>query len=279
MPARTPEGPPPPPAVQRLRVHYAKRGRLRFTSHRDFQRAFERALRRAGVPMAYSAGFSPHPKISYAGAAPTGVASEAEYLEIAVTEPVDPERLRLALDAALPSGLDIVEVLTARSGSLPDRIDASDWAVALPGVPIESVRAALDRFLAAGTVPVERVLKDGRRQLDARAPVVRASVVDGRVPGGGAGPCAILHMVVRHLTPAVRPDDILAGLRSVADFVPPVPPAVTRLAQGRLDEAATGRIADPLAPDRSPAAAAPTADGAPADAELVADAAGAPPSR
>ena len=71
--ARSPTGPPPPPTVQRLRLRYAKRGRLRFSSHRDFQRAFERALRRAEVPMAYSAGFSPHPKVSYANAAPTGV--------------------------------------------------------------------------------------------------------------------------------------------------------------------------------------------------------------
>ena len=81
--------------MQRLRVHYAKRGRLRFSSHRDFQRAFERALRRSAVPMAYSAGFSPHPKVSYAGAAPTGVASEAEYLEIGLQAEVDPEQLRL----------------------------------------------------------------------------------------------------------------------------------------------------------------------------------------
>ena len=88
--ARTPDGPPPPPTVQRLRVHYAKRGRLRFSSHRDFQRAFERALRRAAVPMAYSAGFSPHPKVSYAGAAPTGVASEAEYLEIGLAAALRP---------------------------------------------------------------------------------------------------------------------------------------------------------------------------------------------
>ena len=84
--ARTPEGPPPPPAVQKLRVRYAKRGRLRFSSTRDFQRALERALRRAAVPMAFSAGFHPHPKISYANAAPTGTASEAEYFEISVTE-------------------------------------------------------------------------------------------------------------------------------------------------------------------------------------------------
>ena len=98
--SRTPPGPPPPPAVQRLRIRFAKRGRLRFTSHRDFQRAFERALRRAAVPMAYSAGFSPHPKISYVGAAPTGTASEAEYLEMAVTERLDPATVRADLDAA-----------------------------------------------------------------------------------------------------------------------------------------------------------------------------------
>src|SRR4051794_41885624 len=86
MARRRPDGPPPPAVVQRLRLRYAKRGRLRFTSHRDFARAFERALRRAAVPMGYSAGFSPHPKISYVGAAPTGVASEAEYLEIGLAE-------------------------------------------------------------------------------------------------------------------------------------------------------------------------------------------------
>src|SRR5438105_9478895 len=98
MARRQPEGPPPPPVVQRIRIRYAKRGRLRFSSHRDFARAFERALRRAAIPMAYSAGFSPHPKISYLGAAPTGVASEAEYLEIGLAGRVDPEQLGQALD-------------------------------------------------------------------------------------------------------------------------------------------------------------------------------------
>src|ERR671930_2793576 len=88
--------------VQRLRLRYAKRGRLRFTSHRDFARAFERALRRAEIPMAYSAGFTPHPKISYVGASPTGVASDAEYLEIGLAREVPVERLRAELDAALP---------------------------------------------------------------------------------------------------------------------------------------------------------------------------------
>src|SRR3712207_9265571 len=88
--ARQPEGPPPPPTVQRLRIRYAKRGRLRFASHRDLARALERALRRAQVPMAFSAGFTPHPKISYLGAAPTGAASEAEYVEIGLAERREP---------------------------------------------------------------------------------------------------------------------------------------------------------------------------------------------
>ena len=101
------------PPVQRLRIKYAKRGRARFTSHRDFGRAFERALRRAAVPMAYSSGFSPHPRISYANAAPTGAASEAEYLEIGLAAACDPAAVHAALDAALPPGLDIVEVVVA----------------------------------------------------------------------------------------------------------------------------------------------------------------------
>src|SRR5260221_8820144 len=102
-----PDGPPPPPTVQKLRIRYAKRGRLRFTSHRDIQRAFERALRRAPVPMADSPGFTPHPKVSWAGAAPTGGASEAEYVEIGGTRALDPVELAAQLDGALPPHPDL----------------------------------------------------------------------------------------------------------------------------------------------------------------------------
>ena len=245
--ARQPEGPPPPPVVQRVRVRYAKRGRLRFTSHRDFARALERALRRAGVPMAYSAGFTPHPKVSYVGAAPTGVASEAEYLELGLAATVDVERLRAVLDASLPDGLDVLECVQVRpgTGALPDRVDASSWRIELPGVAPAELGAALAAFLAADRVEVERLTKTGRRQLDARAPVVSASASATPADDG----CAILELVVRQVTPAVRPDDVLAALRAVAGLVPAVPPRATRLAQGRLDDG--GRLADPLAPDRA----------------------------
>ena len=261
------------PVVQRLRVHFAKRGRLRFTSHRDFQRFFERAIRRADVPVAYSAGFTPHPRISYVGAAPTGAASEAEYLEIALAERCHPEQVRTALDAALPPGYDVVEVVEAASGSLAERIDASDWQVQLLDVTPEAAAAAVAAFLAADEVFVDRMLKDGRRRLDTRHAVVRLAVAEGPSPEvaghplddprgvvepGGAGSCAILDLVVRHVMPAVRPDDVVTGLRQVSDLrkTAPPPPLVTRLAQGHLDE--SGRLVDPLALDRD--AARPTAE-------------------
>lgn len=248
MARRVPEGPPPPPVVQRVRIRYAKRGRLRFTSHRDFARAFERALRRAEVPMAYSAGFSPHPKISYVGAAPTGVASEAEYLEIGLAREVEVETLRAALDAALPDGLDILEAVAAGPGSLPERIQGSHWRVELPGVSVEEAQAALTTFLALEEVPVERLTKEGRRTIDARGAVLSAGVSSA---ADGADPQrrAILEMVVRQATPAVRPDDVLAALRTVAGLALDAPPVAVRLAQGPLDDA--GAIGDPLSTDRS----------------------------
>jgi radical SAM-linked protein len=245
--AKSPTGPPPPPPVQKLRLRYTKRGRLRFTSHRDIARAFERALRRAQVPMAYSAGFSPHPKISWVGAAPTGVASEAEYVEISVAERVDLVRLQSALDESLPAGIDITEVVEAPFGSnLPDRIEASQWLIRLPGVELDALHQAVGLFLAAPTVPVERLMKQGLRTLDARAAVVSMSAAVDQ-------DCATLSAVVRHVTPAVRPDDVLSGLRIVADLAPPMPPQATRLAQGPLTE--SGEVGDPLAPDRDSAGA------------------------
>ena len=236
------------PAVQRIRIRYAKRGPLRFTSHRDFARAFERAVHRAGVPIAYSQGFTPHPKVSYASAAPTGAASEAEYLEIALRDRRDPAEVARALDAALSPGLDVLEAVEAGPGSLADRIDASHWRVELPGVPPEDLRHAVAAFESAGEVPVQRLTKQGLRTFDARGPVERIKAVE---PPSGVDdvPCAILDLVIRQVIPSVRPDDVLSGLRVAVGLEPPVPPRATRLAQGLLT--AQGEIADPLQADRS----------------------------
>lgn len=297
---------PAPPVVRRMRIRYAKRGRLRFVSHRDFARAFERALRRAKVPMAYSSGFNPHPRISYVGAAPTGAASEAEYLEIGLAEDVDPEQLRQAVDAALPTGLDLVECVPAGPGSLAERIDASYWRVELSETAEADLRRAVDALRAAETAPVSRLMKSGHRTIDARAAIVRIDVVtpdDAGSPGAGphepptaptaptaserfdtpgdrgadqaieplgtgtisaadrpaSGRYAILDVVVRQVTPAVRPDDVIAALHAVADLAPSGSPLASRLAQGLLDD--SGRLADPLGSDR--AAVLPAREGVP----------------
>ena len=257
------------PAVQHLVVRYAKRGKMRFASHRDVARAFERGVRRAGLPIAYSAGFTPHPKISYAGGAPTGVASEAEYLSLALTARQAETQVCQRLNAALPDGIDVIDVMEALTGSggkaspqdrggvagLPPRADtsfghleASRWRVVLPGVDPAAAQQAVAGFLARGEAPVERLTDKGVRRLDARAAVVEMNVVEMNVvemgpatadPHGGQRAavtghqdCAILRMVVLHPAPAVRPEDVLTALREQDGIVPSSPPMTTRLAQG-----------------------------------------------
>lgn len=257
--------------VQKVRLRYAKRGRLRFASHRDVARVFERALRRAGVPMAHSQGFSPRPKISWQGAVPTGVSSEAEYVELQLARRVDPQVLLEQLRAALVTGVEPLEAVEAGGAALSDRLEVSRWRLDFPGVPVERLTAAVEQLLAAEHVEVQRMGKNGLRALDVREPLVSAEVVDGALHGGrgtalgdrdparepdaddgpkNADPYGILVVVVRQTTPAVRPDDVLNALRVVADQALPDAEAI-RLEQGRLDD--EGGLVDPFAPDRATA--------------------------
>ena len=244
------------PVVQRLRIRYAKRGRLRFTSHRDFARAFERALRRAGVPIAYSQGFTPHPKISYASAAPTGVASEAEYLEIglraaASTRPSCAD----ALDAALLAGPGRARGRgRRRAAACPTGSTRRRGGSSCPGSSRRPRRRRWRRSWPRRRCRSSASTKQGRRRLDARSaggPVRRVA------PGHGTAPSEVSRRTVCDTGPgrtaghpAVRPDDVLSGLRVVADLEPPVPPRATRLAQGTLDRR-EDELVDPLAADRS----------------------------
>ena len=249
------------PAVQRLVVRYAKRGKMRFASHRDVARAFERGVRRAGLPIAYSAGFTPHPKISYAGGAPTGVASEAEYLSLALTSRQAAAEVRERLNAVLPDGIDVIDVMedaeadgrssatssdalaptasvspadSEASGSLPSGnsgsfsgLEASEWRVELPGVKPEAAERAVAGFLALREAPVERRTDKVVRHLDARAAVVEMDVI-----AADPDDCAILRMVVLNTAPAVRPEDVLTALRGGHGIAPSSSPLTTRLAQG-----------------------------------------------
>ena len=221
-------------------------GRLRFTSHRDFQRAFERALRRAQIPIAYSQGFSPHPRVSYVEAPTHGRRVEAEYLEIAVTSRCDPTAVAQALDAALPPGLDIVEVVEATrpvAGRPGDGIGVGN-----PGTG----NGSRDRVGGGPCVPRSRrgrrgPADEGRRQ----NPRCRLLIVRLAVVGEYEHPLCAIGMVVRHGTPTVRPDDVLAGLRRVATLRRSSIAGDPAGARGLDDQ--TGTVGDPFEPDRDAA--------------------------
>ncbi|MCX6452789.1 MAG: TIGR03936 family radical SAM-associated protein [Actinobacteria bacterium] len=257
--------------MQRIRVKYAKRGRLRFTSHRDFSRALERAVRRSRIPIAYSSGFTPHPRISYAGASPTGVASEAEYLEMALQDRVDLAEVLIQLDQALPIGLDVIEIVEATTSEFAATLEASEWhfSISAPAAITDQIPGAIATFLAADEVMVERMSKNGLRRFDVRSAVLSLAdqappevpevlefpefpefpkVTDGNstTMGERALRSAILEAVIRHGSPSVRPDDLLAALRIEGLASRAI---VTRLAQGPFDERA-GAVTDPFGPDR-----------------------------
>lgn len=183
--------------------------------------------------MAYSSGFSPHPRISYATASPTGAASEAEYLEIALAEVCVPDLVARELDEALPDGLDVLAVVEAGPESLADQLTASAWRLELGDLEQQTVAQAVEAFLAADSAITERMTKNGLRSFDARESVVRLQA---------AG--STLDLRTRHLTPLVRPDDVLSAMTRITPAFTPADPLITRLEQGRLDD--SGKIRPPF---------------------------------
>lgn len=219
--------------MQKLRLRYAKRGPARFTSHRDFGRALERALRRAEIPMAYSSGFHPHPRISYANASPTGAASEAEYVEIGLSEVCDPDKVMAALNEVLPTGFEFTAVAEAKRESLTELLQAADWEIVVPGADPELIASAVEQLLALPECTVERMTKNGLRSFDVRAALVSLAVTS-------EGTVALRSV---HQTPLVRPDDVVQALRRLEPGIPETPPVFNRVRQGVLTD--TG-ITDPL---------------------------------
>lgn len=221
-PRRQPEQQAPP--VQKLALRYAKRGRARFASHRDFGRAFERALRRAEVPMAFSSGFHPHPRISYLNASPTGAATEAEYMVVGLATKVDPAWLRETLNSALPDGLEILEVVDAPSG-LADQLRAAHWQVTLAGADASEIATAVQELLARSEQLVTRATKAGLREFDVRAAIHRlVATADGFEVVSAIG------------EPLVRPEDIVSALQILRPgLVESGPGLANRLEQGTWD--------------------------------------------
>src|SRR5262249_58474384 len=113
-------------------------------------------------------------------------------------------------------------------GGRAERIDASRWRIELAGVGRDELSRAVDQLMARDHVPVERLGKDGRRIVDARAALFSLHVEEYTAS------CGILSAVVRQVTPAVRPDDVLSALFVVAALELPVPARAVRVAPGPL---------------------------------------------
>ena len=241
---RRPQPPVSPPALVKVAVLYAKRGPMRFTSPRVIHKIFKQAVRRAGLPVAFSSGFSPHPRLSHLLPAPTGMLSQAEYLLIRLTSRLTADQVAAALGPAMPDNLPIIKVVRWPDHySLANRLEASLWQAELAGVSASQLETAAADLLSLSTAQITRPARGDKPaiQRDVRPAVVCLTVV----PAQPGDICATIEMVLRQYTPAVRPDDVVAALLEVAGLTVDTPARYTRLAQGLL-EGQAGSVSDPL---------------------------------
>ena len=174
----------------RLRIRYSKKGKVRFISHRDVARIWERALRRVGVSVAYSQGFSPRPKLSFGLALSTGHESEAEFLDLELSDEdgdwtvVRSEDLAARLTATLPVGLDVVAVAPVEKGdSLQQAVTSCTWAIEVDDVDREYMDAWVADVLSREEIVVERERK-GKPVVEDLRPHVLALDVTGTTETG-----------------------------------------------------------------------------------------------
>ncbi len=151
---------------QRLRMTFAKEGTFKYTSHLDLMRAWERSLRRAGAPLAYSQGFNPRPKQQLAAALPLGHAGEQEIIDVWMERPITIEDLTRALSPALPDGLRVKQVCQVNldAPALQTQVVSAEYraTVTFPGerdeappTP-EAIRQRIEQTLAAEELPAKR---------------------------------------------------------------------------------------------------------------------------
>lgn len=194
----------------RLRITFATGEALKYISHLDMSRVWERALRRAGVPLAYSQGFNPRPKMAFAAALPVGYTASAEVLDVFLEESLTPLELIHRLAVILPPGLSVVSVEEVEPGlpSLQSQVRAAEYKV---DVMWEGDRAELETriatLLSSSTLPRERMRKGRLRQYDLRPLVEYLKLDTGEVDG-----CR-LWMRLRHgAEGTARPEEVLDAL-------------------------------------------------------------------
>ncbi len=204
----------------RVRFRFVKLGKIRWTSHRDVARMWERAFRREQLPVAYSAGFAPRPKVSFGLALPTGYESVAEYLDVDLVAETDFDvrTLPRRLSSALPVGVDVtaVELIAARTPSLQEDVTTCTWRWAAapeeqhhpPGEADLAGRAAA--LLAASSVVVTRTRKGEKVTEDIRAGVRTLLLLGPAGPDPSDGTWVEAELACRPR--ALRPAEVTVAL-------------------------------------------------------------------
>ncbi len=166
-----------------MRFAYSMTGTIKFLSHLDLMQVFARGARRAGLPVAYSQGFNPHPKISLGPAHVVGIASLEEWGDMELTEPVEPDDFVRALCAALPKGLEVFAAYDLPPGtpSLQASLDGADYLVEVDGVTEESLQAALDQVMASESLLYEKRSPKGKKLLELRPGIYDLRLEDGKI--------------------------------------------------------------------------------------------------
>jgi radical SAM-linked protein len=205
----------------RYRLRFAKVGKVRFTSHRDVARIWERGLRRAGIPVAYTEGFSPRPRLSFGLALPTAAESLGEYVDADLRDEVEPAALPALLTPALPAGMDVQAAVALAPGtmSLQQAVSSCTWRVEVLDVGEAAAVAAVDDALAAASLPIQRERKGHAVTDDVRPAIVSLAVVgpsdggvelaaelatataDGAGPARGLRPAELVAAVLPGRTP------------------------------------------------------------------------------
>jgi radical SAM family uncharacterized protein/radical SAM-linked protein len=195
------------PAAQRLVFRFHKTGLLRYLSHLELNSAVQRALRRAGLPVAYTQGFHPQPRLAFATPQPTGMEAWNELADVALTEATDPKEFVRRLNAAAPDGLVIAsaEERELNAPSLMSLVTAGDYEALLALDPAEATERAA-AFLAKASHPAIRQTKDGAKTVD-----VRAAVEALAVEPDGAG-CVVRMRLVDKAGTKGRPGEVLTAV-------------------------------------------------------------------
>ena len=143
----------------RIRVTFIKQGALRYTGHLDLHKLWERAARRAELPLAYSQGFHPQPKMNMAAALPLGFSSRCEVMDMRLEHDISLEDLTTRLNGTLPSGLQVVGVerVDERAPALQTQVAAAEYEVTLTEtVDRSDLEPRIDSVMELKTVPRER---------------------------------------------------------------------------------------------------------------------------